>query len=246
MKHTLLFISLLVSGSYLFAQHRLEKHLNLPRPEDKIIKQQVGYKDPGRNGTGVLWDFSKQELINDKYTVSYPDYYPDSLTIARERRTLFKYGVRGDSLLFVGLENPTTLINHLKGELQLIYPVSYGQKHEDYFFGTGDYCGQLDLTVCGKASYHADACGMMLLPSGEILENVLRVHHQKIQSERQKTHYSFSVKDTVYDADSIDYALLTDTLTTRTDTYKWYAYGYRYPVFETVSTTVYYLNEPVQ
>ncbi len=87
---------------------------------------------------------------------------------------------------------------------------------------------------------------MMLLPSGEILENVLRVHHEKRQVERQKPHYSFSVKDTVYYTDSIDYALQTDTLTTQTDTYKWYALGYRYPVFETVTTTVYYLNEPVQ
>ncbi len=246
MKHNLLCLLLLVSGSSLFAQHRLEKHLNLPRPEDKIVKQQVEYKSPGRQGADVLWDFSKQELIDDEYKVSYPDYYPDSLIIAREQRTLFKYGVQGDSLLFVGLENPTTLINHLRPELQLIYPVSYGQKYEDYFFGTGDYCGQLDLTVCGKSSYQANAYGRMLLPGGEILEHVLRVHHEKKQVEKAKTHYSFSLRDTVYFTDSIDYRLLTDTITTKTDTYKWYALGYRYPVFETVSTTVYYLNEPVQ
>lgn len=41
----------------LFSQHILESSRNMYRTGDFIIKQQVDYKDPGRSGEQVLWDF---------------------------------------------------------------------------------------------------------------------------------------------------------------------------------------------
>ncbi|WP_321425143.1 hypothetical protein [uncultured Bacteroides sp.] len=47
-----------------FAQTLLKKEYNMLRGGDVIIKQQRKYKNPGRAGANVLWDFGKQEAVN--------------------------------------------------------------------------------------------------------------------------------------------------------------------------------------
>lgn len=42
---------------YIFPQSQLTSSLNMFRAGDVISKQQVEYKDPGRSGQNVLWDF---------------------------------------------------------------------------------------------------------------------------------------------------------------------------------------------
>ena len=37
------------------------------RKDDILVKQQIEFKDPGRDGTDVVWEFSKLKFINDKY-----------------------------------------------------------------------------------------------------------------------------------------------------------------------------------
>lgn len=66
---TLIFSSLLVLS--LYAQ--LNADHNSLRSGDVIIKQQVQYKDPGKVGENLLWDFSELELINDQYELVYSD-----------------------------------------------------------------------------------------------------------------------------------------------------------------------------
>lgn len=225
------------------AQPVLEKSYNMFRPGDKLTKQQMEFKKPGEAGADQYWDFSQLKTINENYQVSYLDYL-DSLVVGREQRTLYKYSLEGDSLLFVGFENPVTIINHLKPELHLVFPVRYEDHHQDYYYGTGNYGGQLDVTLSGKFSSHADAYGTIVLPGGDTLRNVFRVHYTKKQLEKKLPHYSFSVPDSIFSTDSIEYCLATDTLWTQTDTYRWYAEGYRYPVFETIENTLYLHQQP--
>lgn len=238
MKYNIFILGIFFSCSPIIAQNVIEKAYNIPRTGDELVKLQIEFKDPGRKGTNVLWDFSKQKVINNEYKITYSGD-SDSLIIAREQRSLYKYSLKRDSLLYIGLENPTTLINCVHPELQFIYPVHYGDIQEGYFHATGDYCNQLDLVVSGKSSYHADACGILLLPEGELLENVLRIHHIQRKIEKQTPHYSYSITDTIYPVDSIDYYLRNEPVYKQTDTYKWYAEGYRYPVFETVINSIY-------
>jgi hypothetical protein len=42
----------------LSAQHTLQSDLNRFRADNMLVKQQVSYKDPGRTGENVLWNFS--------------------------------------------------------------------------------------------------------------------------------------------------------------------------------------------
>ena len=79
-----------------FAQHSLTVLHNLPRPGDEIIKRQVEYKDPGRSGENVLWDFGKLKTTNDEYKLFYK-IGKDSLLAGIEHRTIYYHSLTNDS-----------------------------------------------------------------------------------------------------------------------------------------------------
>ena len=65
MKKTLL---LLLSGSFcLSISGQITRENNSVRNGDEIIKQQMQYKDPGRSGENVIWDFSMLKAVNPKF-----------------------------------------------------------------------------------------------------------------------------------------------------------------------------------
>lgn len=245
-KHAVLFLLFLnVVLTPLFSQTTLTRSCNSFRSGDRLVKQEVEYKDPGKSGEHIFWDFSTVEPVNDHYQVKYYSY-DDSLMIGQERRTLYKYIMHGDSLMCSGFENKSTLIANRKPELMLVFPLSFGNRHEDYFHGNGDYCGGLFLTEFGKTSVVADACGEVLLPEGDTLRHVLRTHHTKYLLQKHRPYILMAEKDTVCNTDSIESHLTSDSLHTRIDTYRWYAEGYRYPVFETICQTDFFYGQPGQ
>lgn len=236
-----LFVSLISAG--LVAQPSLSNVCNLMRAGDNLVKQQVEYKSPGSPGENVLWDFSRQKAVNDHYQLCYWNF-SDSILVGQEHRTLYKYAEKGNSLYCYGFENQTTLISNPRGELQLFFPFGYGDKREDYFHGNGDYCGHLFITARGKVSVEADAYGILLLPSGDTLRHVLRVHHTKDIVQRMVPYALVEPWDTIFSGDSIDYHLATDSIRMQLNTYRWYADGYRYPVFETIESTTFAGQKP--
>lgn len=227
----------LAKMSSLTAQDVLNKEYNMFRGEDVITKQQVKYKHPGRAGANVLWDFSKQEAVNEKYELSYEQSEGDSVVTGCEHNTLYHYQLRNDSLYSLGYENPTTLINNQKPELLLTFPFSYQKRIEGYFYGTGNYCFSLDLTSYGKTVTWGDAYGMIILPNGDTLQHVLRVRSLKKIAEKMIPYVQRDsvIRPVVY-IDSIDYHLNNDSVYMQVETYRWYADGYRYPIFETVES----------
>ncbi len=231
----------------LFAQNRLDKECNLFRDKDVIIKQQVKYKHPGRAGANVLWVFNKQEAVNEKYKVSYSQSESDSIITGCEHRTLYHYLLRNDSLYSLGYENPTTLIKNQKPELFLTFPFFYQKRVEGYFYGTGSYCQRLDMTTQGKTVTWGDAYGMIILPGGDTLQHVLRVRSLKKIAEKVVPHVqNDSVVYPIISLDSIDYHLNNDSVYMQVETYRWYADGYRYPIFETVESITFKDDKPLK
>jgi hypothetical protein len=220
-----------------FAQTLLQKEYNMFRGEDVITKQQVKYKHPGRAGENVIWDFGKQEAVNEKYELSYQQSEADSVFTGCEHNTLYYYLLKKDSLYSLGYENPTTLINNQKPELLLTFPFSYQKRIESYFYGTGNYCFRLGLTSQGKTVTWGDAYGMIILPNGDTLQHVLRVRSLKKIAEKMIPYVQRdSIIRPVVNIDSIDYHLNNDSVYMQVETYRWYADGYRYPIFETVES----------
>ena len=234
----ILFCSLFVSV-FTEAQNILKKDYNMFRGEDVIIKQQVKYKNPGRAGENVLWDFSKQEAVNDKYKLFYK-LNSDSTVTGCEHGTLYHYQLKKDSLFSLGYENPTTVIKNAKPELLLVFPFSYQSRIEGYFYGSGNYCRRLDLTSQGKTVTWGDAYGMIILPNGDTIQNVLRVRSLKKIAEKMTPYVSKdSVSCLAVNADSINSHLNNDSVYMQVETYRWYADCYRYPIFETVESITY-------
>jgi len=214
------------------------------RANDTIVKQQVEYKHPGKQGIDILWDFGKLKTVNNKYTVVYKQA-GDSLLSGTEHQTRYYYNFRNDSLFLTGYENPTTKVAYDSPELLLRFPMNMGDNIEGDYKGSGIYCDKLGIKTYGTSKSTADATGMIILPGGDTLRHVTRVRTTKLVLEKitpllPDTPIA-SVSDSIeqssmFSADSINYFLRLDTGALVVNTYRWYAAGYRYPVFETVST----------
>jgi len=214
--HLVLFTLLAITNS--FAQnHKLTTDRNAYRAADQIIKQQVEFKDPGNSGKNLTWDFRIVQPINEEYTLDY--FIPDSTDMARlcgiEHNTRYYYRQQNDSLQAVGYENSTTYMQYVIPEMRMHFPFAYGDTLFSNFEGIGQYSHFLELFVKGYTRVQVDAEGKLLLPQSETVKKALRVHTLR--------HYTETGKD------SVEMTL---------DIYSWYASGIRYPVFESMKTTL--------
>lgn len=218
-KHNILifFLSMLVFCLQAQSTHTLSAKRNAYRAVDRLIKQQVEYKDPGSKGKDLIWDFRMVQPINEEYKLNY--FIPDSTRMERlcglEHRTRYYYLQHADTLWTTGFENATTYMEYIQSELKLKFPFSYGDTLFSYFEGKGEYCHRDSLHVQGYTRVEADAKGELQLPDFETVKNALRVHTLR--------HYTQTGKD------SLEMIL---------DIYSWYANGVRYPVFESIKTTL--------
>ncbi len=198
-------------------QIKLTADRNTYRAADQLVKQQVEFKDPGSKGKNLIWDFRMVQPTNEDYTLDY--FIPDSTQMNQlcgiEHNTRYYYTQQNDCLWANGFENSTTYMKYVLPELKLKFPLSYGDTLFSYFKGEGEYCHRDSLLVKGYTRVEVDAEGELQLPNFETVKKALRV--------RTLRHYTETKKD------SVEMTL---------DTYAWYADGIRYPVFESIKTTV--------
>ncbi|MDR0541661.1 MAG: T9SS type A sorting domain-containing protein [Dysgonamonadaceae bacterium] len=232
-KKQILLLFLTAIPAMLPAQFVLKRALNAPRPGDEIIKRQVEYKDPGRSGENVIWDFGKLPSVNDEYSLVYSspsltgnsayimgmDTIPaseaesDELITGTEHYTMYYYRLSEGGLHVLGHENPTNLLQYTSPLLSAAYPLASGESRSENYVSRGIYSSSQSFSNRGDVEITADAKGMMILPSGDTLKRVLRIK---------------SVQTIQENSSSKTQAVL--------ENFKWYAQGYRYPVFETVRT----------
>lgn len=230
-----LFYGLFLNILSIHGQYVLTQKLHSYRPCDTIVKQRVEYKDPGRSGTNVLWNFGKLKVLDESYILGYSQI-GDSIT-GTEHQTMYYYTCHNDTLYLNGYENPTTWMKNIRPELLLKYPFYYGDSLTSYFQGLGKYCNDLSLHVMGTNSVKADAYGLMLMPNGDTLRNVMRVRSFKRFAEgSDELHLGDFRKSLLLppvSVDSIECRLSSDSAVLELETFCWYVQGYRYPVFET-------------
>jgi len=233
-------ICLLLSlfSGFCYAQDNLSGELLMFRNGDKLIKQQVEYKSPNSSGSNLVWDYKDLKTIDNNYLLSYSSLN-DSIIQGTEHRTIYNYELKNDSLLLVSFENPTTQFTYIKPELLIHFPLTRGKQTSDYFIGKGNYCNRLGLVSQGINSSNVDADGTLILPTGDTLTNVTRVHISKRILETSVTLEKLeSTLATPYCLDSINIRLQVGDPIILLDTWQWYSEGYRYPVFEIIESTV--------
>lgn len=241
MKHNFFIPLFCICGFSANAQTVLHRSTALPRVGDKIYKQEINFFPCGDSGSGRVWQLDHITPVEEQYELVYTGN--DSLFTGIEHRTQYKYRMQGDSLWKIGVENPATYQEAVFPELLAVYPMQSGDSIESFFGYTGEYQHAYGMELLGKTTVSADAEGTLII-AGDTIPNVLRVHTQR-RFVRDLNLYGIrpAVEDSAlwlsrFRPDSILHRISTDTLITQTDTYSWYASGYRYPVVETVENTL--------
>lgn len=232
-----LLLIFIISISFCHAQYTLQKDYVHIRANDTVVKQEVNYKEPGRNGADVFWNYSNLQSTKFPYRVCYGGN--DTLAFVKEHLTDYKYQLNcGDSLFLTGYRNRTTYFNALVPGLEFRYPFHYMDSLESCFYGEGKYSDKLAFVSQGREKVKVDAWGTMLLPGNDTLKNVVRVCLQKDICEHISSSDSILLRihgdSAVLQKSHIEAHLQNDTVLLRLTNYRWYAEGLRYPVFETV------------
>ena len=219
---------------------QITQRYNSPRSGDEIVKQQVEFKDPGRVGENVIWDFGKLRSIDNEYTLTYTSpnlldnsYYifgndtihpsnNDSVEylIGTEHSTMYYLQVKDNSQYVLGHENATTSLKYTPPLLSMAYPINYREFHQEEYQSKGLYSCRIPFESQGQIQQIADAYGVMILPTGDTLKNVMRV--KTVQT----------IKETIFDINNN----INTILNMNVENYKWFSKGYRYPIFETIKT----------
>jgi hypothetical protein len=239
MKRIILFLSVWVIVAIIqwaLSAPILTHHLNAPRIDDAVEKQQVACQDAGSAGENVLWDFSgggsSPEIINNEYKVRYvpprilrngdfrmgEDTFKtsDNLIVGYEHRTNYFYQYKDSILYLLGYQNRSDMMKHIDPLPYLKFPFSYGNKIECDTRSKDIFYQKVPLFIHGHYTMHADGYGTLILPTNDTLKEVLRI---------RTTHHQLG--DNVREMDSIFVDVVTENC-------RWYARGYRYPVFETL------------
>lgn len=230
-------LSTVAYSQIIAGQHQL-------RADDQVEKQAVTYTAPTEGGKDIVWDFQELDEQKASHTAGYQEAAGrKGIIVGTEQAALNYYRQTGDSLLLWGYENNLERVDYDRPILLLHTPLQYGEQWNGLFHGAKTYCEKLFSRVFGNYSAVVDATGIMLLPSGDTLRHVSRVHITEVRAEQlyRQVSTASGLKALIdsmapYTADSIRNRMNDGRMLVQTDTYRWYAAGYRYPVLETIIT----------
>lgn len=221
-------------------QSGVKMPLNMFHNGDIIVNEQISANDITQKGADVVWDISNADVLSRQYKVRYSDVAGSKHRMAcTERATMYYYDLQADTLLVGGFENNTTKIDYDIKEVYLHFPMRYGDSYSGVFHGTGMYCDKIAIRSFGRYKVEADAYGTLISPECDTLYNVTRLHTTRLVCGLRYPSDSLqAISSTPLSTDSIDVYINNGKFMMRTDIYRWYAEGYRYPVMETQTTSL--------
>lgn len=144
--------------------------------------------EPGGNGSGQIWDFSKVTLY-DTATLAYLDpkdtpygyMFPEANMAMTSDKSEFDYFIFNEkhyaAVGDMGMSpdyHQFCITTYSKPAVMLQYPVTYMSTFEGSSERIVDYPGEVTIYQKNKDSYVADAWGTLILPTGKF-ENALRI-----------------------------------------------------------------------
>lgn len=219
---------------------------NFPRSGDVLhyLEFEAGDVAVEHDGEELVWDFSKTEMTDNGKSVSFvADSKHPFVMAAVDGNTRIYYAENARDIVCPGFENNRTKVEYDVPIVVLPRSATMGSGIEGAFHGIGMYSETAMMRVCGTFSSTVDGRGTLILPDGKKLENVFRVYSRKrergivcpgIQTRGELMAYVDSIRP--FNADSIT-ACLKDKPdgVVHTETLRWYAPGYRYPIIEITS-----------
>lgn len=179
-----------------------------------------------------VWSLENVEPLEKPIPVFFALADDSLMQIERGGRTLFRQQENG--LELIGIEDNQTLVTYDMPEKWLHYPMAYGDSICGYFSGTGKYSDGLFIRRFGTYWTKADAKGKLVLPDGDTLRNVVRLHTERYVSNIATPIDTIWHKIPPFNVDSIIKNMARDTCQIKESIYRWYAGSYRIPVLEAV------------
>ena len=220
---TLLAVLLLSCGHMAFCQNFLSRSCNLFQVGDSVSKQKVDYVNAGDGGNDAVWDFSNLETTG-AYYIKY-DTLSSNLFVGYDAQKRYFFQAYKDSLMFLGFETPLLRMDYQKSQLMLPFPLQMEQTFHSSYKGEGRYCGTDFERSFGTVCITADGYGTIILSEQDTLPNTLRIYTVNTEAIR------LNADSCLNDSDNLKQVI--------TEHYQWYARGYRYPVFETITSSSY-------
>lgn len=208
---------------------------------DKLHRQRIENFSIGEKENDIVWDYCNIKTNDRDYVIEYTlDGDRDGVITEIINNTRYYYNQDSVSIRNIGYENNNIIAEYDRTETILPFPLEYGKKVSGVFHGSCMYCENLMIRQFGAYDIEVDGKGTLLLPDGKTLNNVYRVHSVKetcqiayddVHTKRELLELIDSIHP--FTADSITAFISNpNNHTKHSETYKWYAEGYRYPIIE--------------
>jgi hypothetical protein len=231
----------------------LQYKYNVPRNGDGIIKQQVEYKDAGRDGQNVIWDFGILEPINEEYVLNYEYYEYDDIKISDSSRQYdISDTVNTDTntadMLYADTSNRHNTLNKQNILVGTEHYTMYYYKITDSTLETVGYENPVN-----KVEYSMPLLkDIYPLNYGDSCEQDYELQGVYSQRTQFSSKGKISITADAYgmiilpSGDTIKHVLRVKTIqsiidtvsdtvkTSNVENYRWFASGLRYPVFEVI------------
>lgn len=196
----------------------LMRSRNMPRVGDRISIDIVSLSDAGRSGDTVVWDFRNVPVVTSNEHITYTGT-DGQLFTTKFSKFRVEYRQHADTLFKTGYENRRILMSDSIGAVRIVYPMAFGDSCVSQF----TFRGRCDVDVHainkGFSQTLIDGRGIMLLPDGDTVPDVLRVCYENRSSVDMWRHISHTSLTSIPDSAEVVYR-----------EYEWYAPGYRYPL----------------
>lgn len=226
----LLFIIIATAFCLTISGQQINQSNNRYRSYDVLEKKQVTIKGFDLNSNKGVWSLEEAELSEESYNAEYSTETDTLMAVERGDRTY--YSQDRSTVSIIGSENFMELISYDIPETWLRFPMQVGDSVCGFFNGSGPYCERFFMRRYGSYKTKADVAGKIVLPQGDTLRNVLRLHTERYVGTITAPIDTMEKKIPAFTVDSIVRLLAPDTAKVREDIYRWYAEGYRYPILE--------------
>lgn len=208
--------------SWLNAQG-LALELNCPRDSDTLRLWEMMEIYPGYGGDNALWEIGG----TDGGHPSYMYYTLDTLGIINETwdNKRKRLDIRSGHLVEISEESPLVVLTYHIPKLRNPFPMERGDSLSLPFGGNGVYSGKYPFNLAGQVLSSADASGSFVLPEGDTINHVLRIHTVTSQSIRMAPDTSL--------------LQLAEPALEIQDRFEWFALGHRYPICVMETRTTY-------
>lgn len=231
----LLFIIIATAFCLTISGQQINQSNNRYRSYDVLEKKQVTIKGFDLNSNKGVWSLEEAELSEESYNAEYSTETDTLMAVERGDRTY--YSQDRSTVSIIGSENFMELISYDIPETWLRFPMQVGDSVCGFFNGSGPYCERFFMRRYGSYKTKADVAGKIVLPQGDTLRNVLRLHTERYVGTITAPIDTMDKKIPAFTVDSIISHLVPDTAKVREDIYRWYAEGYRYPILEAKSVS---------